>query len=183
MFLNIFMSIEWMGIITFPCSLMSIYCRFFGQFWTRTRNLWEKWQPNSKKQGWGLVGGVSPSLVTPSSNSPPVARSTKAHINDSKGQPSKSRRATVIFNSRQPSSLSLGGLLGVPTCINKKVSSLSRLASSWYIFSLLCSVVLSSFSSSFWRQFCDVTAIFFINEDEPSFEPALYFYRGLNLLV
>ena len=50
------------------------------------------------------------------------------HINDYKGQPSKSSRAAVIFSFREPSSLSLGGLLGVPTCINKKASSLSRLA-------------------------------------------------------
>ena len=49
-------------------------------------------------------------------------------LDDSKGQPSKSSRVAVIFSSRQLSSLSLGGLLGVPICINKKASSLSRLA-------------------------------------------------------
>ena len=50
------------------------------------------------------------------------------HIDDSKGQQSKSSRDVVISIFRQPSSLSLGGLLGVLICIIKKALSLSRLA-------------------------------------------------------
>ena len=107
---------------------MNVYCRFFGTILDKDKEIMSIWQPNSRKQGGELVGGVSSSLMTPSSNSPSATWSTHAHIDDSKGQPSKSSRVVVIFSSRQPSSLSLVALLGVPTYINKKASNLSRLA-------------------------------------------------------
>jgi len=63
--LNIFMLIEWMRIVTWPQSLICVYCRFMDIFWTKVKHLWVIWQPNTKEQGWGFVGRVPPALNDP----------------------------------------------------------------------------------------------------------------------
>ena len=130
-FLNIFMLVEWIGLITLPCSLMSVLCRFFGQFWTKTRNLWANGSQNSRKigkrtcrRGVSFINDPFPRILhqqlgaqRPTLMIPRGSRASQVEL-------------YFIFSSRKPSSLILEGLLGVPTCINNKVSSLSRLANS-----------------------------------------------------
>ena len=127
-FLNIFMLIEWIGLVIFPCSLICALCRFFGQFWTKSRELWANGSQNSRKTGKRICRGGVPFIYDPFPrifHQPLGAQRSTLMI--PRGNRASKVGLMFISSSRKLSSLILGGLLEDSICINKKAQSLSRL--------------------------------------------------------
>jgi len=120
MFLIIFMLIEWIGLVILPCSLMCALCRFFGQFWTKSKDLWVIDSKYSRKTGKRICReGVSfiyepfPWILHQQLG---AQAATLMHPMDN--QASK-EGLLFIYSFGKLSSLILGGFLKDSICISK----------------------------------------------------------------